>query len=82
MRTIADDEPICEALPPPSLEIVYLAEQHGKIDHHALPEHAARPLPEDPTREEPDDDLFVSHDEGMAGVRASAQRTTRSANSV
>ncbi len=44
VRAIADYQALGNALLATSLEIVDLAEQYGEVEHHALPDHAARAL--------------------------------------
>src|SRR5204862_549627 len=62
-----DEEPAGEAVPAP-LERVDLADEDGGVDDHALAEDAGRVGPEDATREEPDDELLVTDDEGVPRV--------------
>jgi hypothetical protein len=71
VRTVGDDErPV--ALEAALVELVELRDEALRIDDHPLREHARRPRPKDPARDEAHDDLLVANDQRVPGVGAAA----------
>ncbi|MBF8280154.1 MAG: hypothetical protein HW385_1586 [candidate division NC10 bacterium] len=69
VRVLADEEVFVDLDVQPD-KLVDLLDQGKQIDDHAVAQDADLPLPEDPGRDQVEDNLFVSDDDRMAGVGA------------
>src|SRR5271165_2649776 len=70
MGAVTNEEPLFDTVSAAAREFVNLRQQHRRVDHHALAEHAARRLPQDAARQQPHNDFFVPYYERMARIGA------------
>jgi hypothetical protein len=70
VRAVAERETRAEIAVAAPLELVDFAEQHVRVDDHALAEHAQRAGAQDAAREQAHDELVVADDQRMPGVGA------------
>src|SRR5690606_13576191 len=70
VRAIAQEQTLLDVTVAAPLHLVDLTDEHRRVHHHALTEHAEGRLAQDAARQEAHHQLLGAHDQRMTGVRS------------